>query len=315
MNATWYQLIIVMCIATICFIAYQQFHVSKLDENNISLNIEEVQTHIEKIFATKAEFFADEGVVKVSFPRKDINVTINQWPLHPFMGLTSWVSFQKGSKQGVEIMAMGDLALLEHEVNHVMSVALDNGINITALHNHFFYDNPKIYFMHIEAEGSLVSIVKGIHLMLQEISNVPMPQKLLLPTEHAISGDPIEKIMSVKGTEKDGMFKIVIGRQIQAGCGCTVRKNMGINSWAAFGGCDDNAIVDGDFSLFENEVQLVLKAFRKAHINVVAIHNHMLYEKPRMIFVHFYGQGKAVDLAHSIKEALDQTSMLDTNKK
>lgn len=263
---------------------------------------------IESIFNKKVETFNDEGVVKISIPRNDVTVSIKGHPLDPFMGLTTWIAFQKGSKQGIEIMAMGDLVLLEHEVDAVMSMALDQDIKITALHNHFMYDQPKIYFMHIEAEGNTHKIAEGLKKTIaaahqsKEISAIPFPKAT------AITGSTIEKIVGVKGQAKNGMFKLVIGRQTKAGCGCILGKNMGINTWAAFAGTDDNAIVDGDFVILENELQPVLKALRAEGISIVAIHNHMINEHPRLIFLHYWGHGSVTDLANGIKKALDKTS-------
>lgn len=269
--------------------------------------LEDTRLYIEKALSTKAEFLPEEGVMRVNFPRQDIKVSLHGWPLDPFMGLTSWVAFQKGSKQGIEIMAMGDVVLLEDEVNFVMSAALEHDIKITALHNHFFFDKPKVYFMHLEAEGTLAYVTTGIGELLSAMKHIPPKPQVPLPVKNDIHSEPIEKIIGVKGSTKEGMLKIVIGRITRAGCGCRVGKSMGVNTWAAFGGTDDNAIVVGDFAVLEDELQEVLKSLRAAHIAIVAIHNHMIQEKPRMIFVHYWGQGKAIDLAQGIKNALHKT--------
>ncbi len=274
----------------------------------LTKKIEELQPQLEKLFNTKAEIFPDEGVIKISFPRKDSIVSIDNWPLDPFMGLTSWIGFQSDIKENA--MAMGDLVLLEDEVNPVMSMALENDIQVTALHNHFLYDSPKVYFMHIEAEGALPIIAGNINKVLNAIKNIPSRPKIPFPTHHAINGELLEKIISVKGSAQDGMFKVVIGRQIQARDGCIVGKNMGVNTWAAFGGTDDNAIVDGDFAVLEDELQAVLKALRAADIFIVAIHNHMTHENPRMLFLHFWGHAHAAALAQGIKNALDKINTL-----
>lgn len=263
---------------------------------------------IEKIFDITVEEFPDEGVIKATFPRTDIQVTIQDWPLDPFAGLSSWVGFQKGTKKGIESMIMGDIALREEEVNPVMSVALEHGIEITALHNHFFFDNPKIYFMHINGEGKTKELAQTIKSMLDTSKSTHKKTffENAMPTKNNITAEPLEKILQVKGQIKKGMFKIVIGRTAQAGCGCIIGKNMGINTWATFSGTDDNAIVDGDFAVLEDELQNVLKALRAAHINIVAIHNHMTHEKPRFIFIHYFGQGKATQLAQGLKSALEK---------
>lgn len=313
MKKTIYMAVALGILALIIYFIARISYKPNREESMVNITIEDARAQIEKILNTKADFFPDEGVVKVNFPRNDIKVSIDTWPLNPFMGLTSWVAFQKGSKKGAEVMAMGDLVLLENEITSAMRTALKNGIKITALHNHFLYDTPKVYFMHLDAEGTVQGVTQEVAQTLEAIKNVPPRVKAPLPTRHAIKGEPLEKIIGVKGTAKDGLFKIVIGREIQADCGCTVGKNMGVNTWAAFGGTDDNAIVDGDFAVLEDELQDVLKELIAANIAIVAIHNHMTHEQPRMLFLHYWGQGKAIDLAHGIKNALDKTSV--TRKK
>ncbi len=273
------------------------------------------EAKIEEIFGVKAEVYKVEGVVKVSFPRTEVKVTIDNKSTHPFMGLTSWASFQNGSKKGVEAMIMGDLGLFEDEVNPAMSVALENSIEVTALHNHFFFDNPKVYFMHIGGEGKLQTIALGILKILDTVKTIreknPQPQtrfeEQTIPSDNAIDRKPLEKILGVAGQAKDGMFKVVIGRKTRAGCGCIVGKNMGVNTWAAFGGNNENTVVCGDFALLEQELQTVLKTLKAANINVVAVHNHMTFEQPRFIFIHYWGKGNATDLAHTLRHALDKT--------
>jgi hypothetical protein len=100
------------------------------------------------------------------------------------------------------------------------------------------------------------------------------------------------------------MFKVVIGRTATAACGCDVTKEMGVNTWAAFAGADDNAVVDGDFAVLEGELQGVLKALRAAGIDIVAIHHHMSGETPRYLFLHYWGRGRADALARGVKAAL-----------
>lgn len=269
---------------------------------------------IERVLRTKAVVFGNEKVVKVSFPRQDLQVAVDGWRLQPFMGLTSWVAFQPGSKRGVEVMAMGDLVLLEHEVPAAMRVALEHHIAITALHNHFFADVPKIYFMHINAEGACKSLAEGLRAVFDAISQVePADTNVRRDApDNTINGMVIEKIMGVPGQAQDGMFKVVIGRQTKAGCGCIVGKNMGINTWAAFSGSNEHAVVAGDVVVLEDELQDVLGVLLAHHINVVAIHNHMLHENPRLIFLHFWGEGAVADLALGLQAALATTGTLSS---
>ena len=264
--------------------------------------------------ADKAE--SSDGVVKVSFPRTDVPVTVDAWRVPPFMGLTSWAGFSPAREGVAEAMVMGDLVLFEDEVNPVMSVLLDSGVQVTALHNHFFFDAPHVYFMHIGGEGSVASLGKGVKLALEKVAEIrrkaPKPSASFsapaLPAKSAIDAAKLDAALGVKGQAKDGMYKAVMGRKTQAACGCAVGKAMGVNTWAAFAGTDDNAVVDGDFAVAESELQPVLKALRGAAINVVAIHSHMTQESPRILFLHYWGRGKSADLAQSLKRALDLTA-------
>ncbi len=266
--------------------------------------------------ATGGKPEVSDNVVKVSFPRDDVKVDVAGWnKMPPFVGLTSWAGFVPAEKPGEEAMVMGDLVLFEDEVNPAMSAALDNGLEVTALHNHFFFDKPHVFFMHIGGEGSVEQLGKGVKAALDAAHAVrqkapkpaadfgpppPMPSK--------IDAEKLDAIFGAKGVAKDGMYKGTFGRKAQAECGCTVGKAMGVNTWAAFAGKDDNAVVDGDFAIAESELQPVLKALRGGGINIVAIHSHMTSESPRILFLHYWGRGKAADLATTVKHALDLTA-------
>jgi hypothetical protein len=263
---------------------------------------------IESATGLKGALNAEEGVFKVTAPRNDVKVSVDGWPMPPFMGLTSWAAFKDGMK--AETMVMGDIVLFQDEVNPVMSAALDAGLNVTALHNHFFYDEPHVFFMHIEGEGAaekLGGAVKAIFDKVKEIRAAnPTPVKLFgagfAPPSNAITGKVIDDLLGTKGQAKDGMFKIVIGRTTQMACGCEAGKEMGVNTWAAFAGTNDNAVMDGDFAVSEAELQPVLKSLRSEGVNIVAIHHHMTQEEPRILFLHYWGKGKAADLAGSLKK-------------
>ena len=207
---------------------------------------------------------------------------------------------------------MGDLVLFQDEVNPVMSTALDAGLNVTALHNHFFYDDPKVYFMHIGGEGTVEKLGAAVKAALDKAKEIraanPTPAKTFgpgfVPVSNSITPAPIEAALGGKATVKDGMAKFVFGRTAKMPCGCEVGKEMGVNTWAAFAGTDDNALVDGDFCVLETELQPVLKTLRAEGINIVAIHQHMTMEEPRYLFLHYWGKGHAAQLAASLKKAL-----------
>ena len=224
----------------------------------------------------------------------------------PPMGLASYAAF---TKAGAMTMVMGDTTLLEDQVNPVMSVALDNGLEVTALHNHFFWDSPKVMFMHIGGMGDeekLAAAVGKVFAKIKETSGGKgqIPTADLDPAKTSLEPKNIESIIGTKGQLASGVYKITIGRTTKMG-GHEVGNAMGINTWAAFVGSDQQAVVDGDFVMLEKELQSVLKALRGAGINVVAIHNHVELESPRIVFLHYWGVGSTTDLAKGLKAALD----------
>ena len=265
---------------------------------------------IEQIIGLKGALNTNEGVFKVTSPRNDVKVSLDGWTMPPFMGLGSWAAFTEQKTD--DVMVMGDTVLFQNEVNPVMSVALDNGLAVTALHNHFFYDEPKVYFMHISGMGDVEKLATAVRKVWDKIKDIraanPKPaatfSSTALPSTNSISGGTIESVLGVKGQANNGMFKVVIGRTTKMPCGCEMTKEMGVNTWAAFAGADDNAVVDGDFAVLEGELQSVLKSLRHDGINIVAIHSHMTQENPRILFLHYWGRGKTDDLAKSLKAAL-----------
>jgi hypothetical protein len=269
---------------------------------------------IEQLTGLKGLLNEEEGVFKVTVPRSDVPISVDGWRMPPFMGLTSWAAFTKGKK--AEAMVMGDLVLMQDEVNPVMSAALDAGLSVTALHNHFFYDEPKVYFMHIGGEGTTQKLAAGVKAALEKVKEVraaapELPKsfgKPFAPEKNAITGAGIDAVLGSKGQAKDGMFKVTIGRKATMPCGCEVASEMGVNTWAGFAGTDQDALVDGDFVMLESELQPVLKSLRKDSINIVAIHNHMTMEEPRYLFLHYWGRGPAAELAKAVKNALDETA-------
>jgi hypothetical protein len=261
---------------------------------------------IEQLTGVKGDLNEKEGVFTVRSPRTDLQVTTAGVKMNPAMGLTSYAAFMKA---GSKTMIMGDTTLLEDQVNPVMSVALDNGLEVTALHNHFFWDSPKVMFMHIGGMGDeekLASAVGRVFARIKETSGGKgqIPTADLDPAKTSLDPKNIESIMGVKGQMGSGVYKITIGRTTKMD-GHEVGNAMGINTWAAFVGSDQQAVVDGDFVMLEKELQSVLKALRGAGINVVAIHNHVEMENPRIVFLHYWGVGATTDLAKGLKAALD----------
>jgi Domain of Unknown Function (DUF1259) len=268
-------------------------------------------TKIDQITGLKGKFNEKERVYRVTFPRDDVRVVVEGWNMPPFMGLGTWAAFTEAPNGA---MVMGDTVLFEDEVNAAMAAALDNGLSVTALHNHFFFDQPKVFFMHIEGEGTvekLASAVKKVYDTAKAIRGPdPKPAESFsvvaqrpLPDKSSITAGLLNEIFGVQGESKDGMVKFTIGRPAKMH-GVKIDKDMGVNTWAAFAGSDDNAIVDGDFAVTEDELQPVLKSLLKDKINIVAIHQHMTHEEPRIMFFHYWGHGAAKGLAQAVKGGL-----------
>jgi hypothetical protein len=263
---------------------------------------------IDSLTGLKGKLNEKEGVYRVTFPRADVKVAVDGWTMPPFMGLGTWAAFTE-MKDGT--MVMGDTVLFEDEVNPVMSVAFENGLSLTALHNHFFFDHPKVYFMHIEGQGTtdeLATAVRKIYDKVKEIrATNPQPKDSFggtaLPEKNSISPDPLNKVFGMSGEVNNGMVKFSIGHPATMH-GVKIDNAMGVNTWAAFAGSDDNAVVDGDFAVTEDQLQSALKAIRVGGINVVAIHSHMTHEQPRILFFHYWGRGPAKKLAEAIQSAL-----------
>jgi hypothetical protein len=271
-------------------------------------------TKIDSITGLKGKLNEKEGVYKVTFPRNDIRVAVDGWTMPPFMGLGTWAAFTQGAH--TEAMVMGDTVLFEDEVNPAISTAFENGLSVTALHNHFLFDHPKVYFMHIEGQGTTEQLATAVRKLYDKTKEIraanPQPQDSFgsksLPEKNSISPEPLNAIFGMSGEANNGMVKFTIGRPAKMH-GVVIGKDMGVNTWAAFAGSDENAIVDGDFAVAEDELQPSLKALRMAGINIVAIHSHMMHENPRILFFHYWGRGKAKELANGIKGALLVTGL------
>src|SRR6476646_882644 len=263
---------------------------------------------IDAITGLKGKLNEKEGVYRVSFPRSDGKVVVDGWAMPPFMGLGTWAGFTGGNERA---LMMGDTVLFEDEVNPVMSVAFDQGLSVTALHNHFFFDQPKVYFMHLEGQDSVEKLAMAVRKVYDKIKEIraadpkskdTFTQKSLAE-KSSISPGPLTEVFGLAGEVKDGMVKYSIGHKAKMH-EFEIGNDIGVNTWAAFAGTDDNALVDGDFAVEEDQLQTALKSLRRNGINIVAIHSHMTHETPRMLFFHYWGRGPAKKLAEAIQDAL-----------
>lgn len=252
-----------------------------------------------------------DGVLKVNIPRGDLKVTVAGVPTPTPFGFGGWIALTKG--EGMDVM-MGDLVLTQDEVNPVMSAVLAQGLNVTALHNHFFWESPRMFYMHVHGHGPAADLARRIKPALDLIGKVatrPEPASTLTSTISAGALDTakLAGIIGTAGEQNGQVYKITIGRPDIAvkEMGAAINARMGLNTWAAFFGSDAAAVVAGDVAMLDAEVTPVLKALRAGGIEVVAIHHHMTGTQPTVIFLHYWGQGPAQTLAAAVRTAIDQT--------
>lgn len=251
-----------------------------------------------------------DGVLKVNIPRNDLRVTINGRPAPTPFGFGGWIAFTKGDA-GHDVM-MGDLVLTEDEVNPVMSAILDNGLGVTALHNHFFWEQPRIFYMHVHGMGTAQELTRrvkpAIDLIDQSARRASTPPGSPTGSGVTLTTAALAKIIGHEGEQSGPVYKITIGRPDidLREHGAVINARMGLNTWAAFAGADADAMVAGDVAMLEHEVTPVLKALRSHGIDVVAIHHHMTDVTPVVIFLHYFGRGPADKLATAVRAAVAQ---------
>ena len=263
--------------------------------------------NIEKLTGVKGKLDDKSGVFKVSVPRKDLTITVGDHiKMTPPLGLTAWAAF---TPMAGHTMVMGDIVVTEDQVNPVMSAALDAGLEVTALHNHFLWDSPKVMFMHIGGMGDETKLATAVGAVFKKLDETKggkgeaPPKADIDPAKSKLDAAKLDEVLGTKGDYKDGVYKATFAKTTLM-MGNPVGSPMGVNTWAALAGTDEQAIIDGDFAMQENELQNVLKALRSHNIDIVAIHQHMTGETPRIMFLHYWGVGKAEDLARTVRSAI-----------
>lgn len=277
---------------------------------SVHLQAQEMPRDYQEVLAYlgKTGDFKDD-VLKVNLPRNDLAVTVAGMKTPTAFGFGGWVAMRKGD-QGMDVM-MGDLVLLEDEVNPVLSALLDNGLEVTALHNHFFWEQPRIFYMHVHGHGNALDLAHKIRPALELMGKrIQRPTVSAPPdtTPIALSTDRLDQIVGHKGDLFGRVFKVVIGRddlKVRE-MGAAITSRMGLNSWAAIVGNDEKAAIAGDIAMKEEEITPVLKALRLNSLDVVAIHHHMTGSRPMVIFLHYWGVGQAEKLARGFRAALDE---------
>jgi hypothetical protein len=265
--------------------------------------------------------FKDQ-VLKVNIPRADVSVTVAGVKTPTPFGFGGWVAMTKGT--GDMQVLMGDLVLLQEEVNPVMTALLDKGLDVTALHNHFFWDEPRMFYMHVHGHGAAADLAARLKPAIDMIGHVagargitgtagstPAPGAAAPAAAPQIDTAKLARIVGHQGEQTGPVYKITIGRDDLkvTEMGASINARMGLNTWAAFTGTDANAAIAGDVAMLESEVTPVLTALRKNGLDVVAIHHHMTSDRPMIIFLHYWGTGPVEKLATGFKAALGELNM------
>jgi Domain of Unknown Function (DUF1259) len=249
-------------------------------------------------------------VHRYGFPRTDLTVTLDGVTLRPAFALGGWTAF-KPAHGGV--MVMGDLVLLETEINPVMAKLLQNGLEVTAIHNHLLRGSPATFYMHVGGHGDPVKVAAALRSALAE-SKTPLTPPAAAAAPPAIDLDTaqLDQIIGAKGQNNGGVYAFGVPRRdpvSEGGMQITPAGPMGLATGINFqptGG--GKAAITGDFVLAGEEVNPVMKTLRENGIEVTAIHSHMLTEQPRLIFMHFWANDDAIKLAKGLRAALDKTA-------
>ena len=252
-----------------------------------------------------------DGVVRVGWVRSEVPVSVDGARLDPAAGLGSWAAFQAAPGGA---MMMGDTVVFEDELTAALDAALGAGLEVSAIHNHFVFDSPRVLFMHIGGHGDPATLAGSVKQVWDAIRAVRDKSAIpgsgfagAAPVAGSLDAAALAAAIGAKPTVQGAVVKFTIGREARMH-GVTSGAAMGVNTWAAFTGSDTRASVDGDVVMTAGEVQPILRALRKAGIHVVALHNHMLEEDPRLFFLHYWGKGPALELARGVRTALDAQS-------
>jgi hypothetical protein len=272
---------------------------------------------IERIMGVKGK--SNNGEYKVTVPQNDLSIIVDSFKIIPAMGLGTWVAF---TPTGSGAMIMGDIVVTETDLKPVQQEIIRQGLTITAIHNHFVRNHPNVMYMHLGGSGPTEAMAQKARAVLDKVKEVRGgdPSKGTASNEtvqNTLDTKRLDQILGYTAEMSKGVYKYTIGRPDVAlrEHGTPVTTFLGFNTWAAFQGTPEKAAVAGDFTMLEDEVAPVIKALVESGIEVVAVHNHMVHEQPRVFFLHYWGIGNAEGLARGLRAALDQTGKKKSGSK
>jgi hypothetical protein len=270
---------------------------------------EQTRGSLDRTLGTKGIYVSEESAYKFAFPRGDVSVRIGQQRLSPAQAPQSWVTFQP-SKQHDAILN-GELIVLDDEVNPVISTALKAKLAVTGLGPTLLSAQPMLFTLNVNAEGPYQTLGAAWRQLLDEIRRVRVAARQreggptdIAPVANAIDPDPVNRILEMRGSATDGIYRSAIGR-VEFLNGTPIGREMGMSTKLTIFGTNDRAFLDADMILSPDELQRVLLALRTRDLNVTSIRNHVVSEHPPVIFVHVWGRGSASELARAFRFALD----------
>lgn len=248
------------------------------------------------------------GEFKITVPQHDLDVRVDGFEIIPPMGLGSWAAFTPSPEGAV---VMGDIVVREDEIGPLQQVLVENGLTVTGLHNHFVREEPSVMYMHVGGEGTEEALALAVKAVFDRVAELRGGDPAAAPSRavpNTLDTNEIDEILGYAGAMNGSVYRITAGRpdvSLRAH-GVPVTTFMGFNTWAAWQGTAEHAAVAGDFAMLEDEVAPVIQTLVEHGIEVVAVHNHMVHEEPRIVFLHYWGVGPATELANGLRAALDR---------
>lgn len=274
---------------------------SQLNNIKVSEQTKPQWKEIEQVFNRKGS--TQGNVVKFTFPRNDLHVTVDGISIQPSLALTSWIALKP---VGLKAMLMGDLVLLEKEVVPVTEGLIKNGMDVTALHNHLLGESPKVMYLHVSGQGNPTELANKIKQVLS-LTKTPLISPSTSPSQN-VNWSKVESILGVKGTPEGDLLHISVPRAENIKeMNTIIPPAMGVATAINLQMIGEKAATTGDFVLLANEVNPVIRMLTTHGIKVTAVHNHMLRESPRLFYLHFWGLDEPEKLSFGLKEALNQT--------